>query len=153
MDVGAEVVEVRVERSLAIVVIHLSAGDPGVLDREIEDARATAGVLAGRRSGKVVLAVRGDLDVHDRMIDNNLAQRDLAAQSRNNSQLDREFVGMKQGWLVTCFGAAQGDVVEVSGESSKVEIEAPNLNVSAGGEVCLFDDLADRKLLEACRRR
>ncbi len=114
MNVGAKLVKVRIERSFAIVVIYFSVRDLGVLDGEIENTGAAAAALTGRRSGKVVLSIGGDLNVHDWMVDRNLAQRDLAAQSRNDSELDGEFVCMEQGRLITCFGAAQSNVVEVS---------------------------------------
>ncbi len=138
-NVGAKVVKVGVERRFAVVVIYFAVVELDMADREIEDA-GIAAALAGRSGRKIVLAVAVDLQVNHGMIDEKLAQVDLAMQRRNDFEADGKFVGVKQRRLAGAFGAAQRDVVEVRGERRQAEIEAADLGVASGGQIGLLHD-------------
>src|ERR1700687_3567705 len=75
-NVSSQIVQVGINRSLAVVVVDLAVCELYVFDGEIEDAGVTA-ALAGRSRGKIVLALTTDLKMDHRMSDKKFPQRDL----------------------------------------------------------------------------
>src|SRR5579862_2480975 len=79
VDIGTEIMQVGLQRNLAVVVIDFAIRDCRMADGQIEHARVTA-AFTRRSDGKIVFSYAAGLDVDNRMIDQQFAQRDLTMQ-------------------------------------------------------------------------
>src|SRR5579859_3079937 len=147
MNIRLKIVEIGFEGSLAIVVIELAIGELRVPNGKIEYAPVAA-TLAGGSSGKIILPLLANLHVHDGMIDEEFLQFDLVTQHRNDLEADRELVGMEQGRLSRTFRTLQSDVVKMSGQSRKLEIQTADFGFATGGLIGLLDNLVESETLK-----
>src|SRR5262249_46718767 len=80
-NIGSEIVEVSIKRSLRIVVVHFAIPKGCVSHRKIKNAGMTTG-LARRRLRKVAAAGPVDLKVDDGMLYQKFSQCDFAMKYR-----------------------------------------------------------------------
>src|SRR5262245_66023289 len=98
-DIGSEIVEVRLKRSLRVVTVHLAVGERGVSHRKIKNAGVTAGP-ARRWLRKIAVAGRIDLQVNHWMLTQELSECDFPMQHRVNLQANGQLIDLKEWWIV-----------------------------------------------------
>jgi len=94
LNVRAQIVQIGCQRGFPVVVVHFTIRKLDVADGEIEDIRM-ARTFARRRGGQIVFAIRTDLHVNHRMVDQKFSQRNLVMKYGNDLGSDCELVGMQ----------------------------------------------------------
>src|SRR5262249_32367638 len=82
-----ELMEVRIECALLVVVVHLALAKHDVADTQVENARALVGTFEHRQ---IRFTVLGNKHACDWMIDNNVFQVPRALKQRHHLNADAE---------------------------------------------------------------
>ena len=72
VNVGAQIVELGIERSFRVVIVHFPTGQLSVPNRQVEDAGVRC-ALAWGCNRQVAFACVTDQHVHNRMLDDEFA--------------------------------------------------------------------------------
>src|ERR1700691_5270076 len=109
-DISFQIVKVRIQRSISVVVVDSSVAERKMPYGQLKDVRMTAGILR-RRVRNVAVSATINLKMQDRMVDEQFAQADLPVNYRLNLQPDREFLYLQKGRRTRPFGAVDNDAI------------------------------------------